>query len=311
MKSKYSLAILIFACVFAQPALTQTIQEIKSCVSFIYLPNAKGELVPNGTGFFVSIDDTIRDQSYVYTITSKHVLWDTATKAFVPNAWLRLNTKAGDADFVRQPMRTTGDLKNVFVHTDSTVDLVAVLGIPNPEKYSFTTIPSELIRTGHDIKSLGLGEGTDVFFPALFVPHIGEHKNYPIVRFGKLALVSDERISWDRQLQRLFLIESISIGGHSGAPVFIWFEPRQKQGEPVMYGQKLIRLIGVIQGFFEFNRALGFQQTAIIPVYGSHTGISAVVPVEQMQEILFGPEATKVRDKLSAASPSKTGQVRH
>ena len=260
MKPKHILAVLFLACTIAQSALTQSIQQIKSCVSFIYLPNAKGDLVPNGTGFFVGIDDTIRGRSYVYTITAKHVLWDTASKAFVPNAWLRLNKKAGDAAFVRQPMRTTGDLKNVFVHTDSTVDLVAVLGIPDQEKYNFDYIPSQLIRTSQDIKNLGLGEGTDVLFPALFVPHIGEHKNYPIVRFGKLALVSDERISWDGQLQRLFLIESISIGGHSGAPVFVWFQPRQKQGEAVVYEEKRIRLIGVMQGFFEFNRALGFQQ---------------------------------------------------
>ena len=290
---------LLLISIFTFPLLlvSQSIQQIKSCVSFIYLPDSKGSLRPNGTGFFIGVDDTVRQRTYIYTITSRHVLWDTASKSFVRETWLRLNTKSGDASFVRMSMTTKGVRRNVFTHADSTVDLVAVLGIPDEDKYDFNYIPSEIVRTSQDLKRLGLGEGTDIFFPALFVPHIGEHKNYPIVRFGKLALVSDERIMWDNQLQRLFLIESISIGGHSGAPVFAWFEPLVKPGTMLSHEEKRIRLIGVMKGFFELERPIGVRETRIIPIFASHTGISAVVPVDLMQEILFSAEATDVRNR--------------
>jgi len=297
MKPRIALVLLSLVLAFVQPLQAQSIENIKSSVSFIYLPNARGELVPKGTGFFVGVNDTIRSGFYVYTITAKHVLWDSTAKSFPPNAWLRLNQKGGGATFVRMPMRTSGEDKNVFVHKDSTVDLVAVLGIPDREKYDFTFLPSQLVRTSQDIRRLGLGEGTDVFFPALFLPHIGEHKNYPIVRFGKLALVSDEKISWGGQLLRLYLVESISIGGHSGAPVFAWFQARAEPGTPMAYEDKRIRLIGVMKGYFEYQRPVGSRETNITPVYGSHTGISAVVPVDLMQEILFGAEAANMRDK--------------
>ena len=290
MKVRIVIQFLMLALIAFLTSSAQTIEDVKSSIIFIYLPNAKGDLQPNGTGFFIGVDDTVHGGAYVYIVTSKHVLWDTSTKSFVPNGWLRLNRKGGDATFVRMPMRTTGSGKNVFIHPDSTVDLVVIQGIPDQEKYDFGFLPYALIRNTKEIKKLGLGEGTDVFFPALFVPHTGEHKNYPIIRFGKLAMMSDERISWDGQLQRLFLIESISVGGNSGAPVFLWFDPRMKPGELLSYDEKRIRLVGVMQGYFELQRAIGFRKTQITPIYGSHTGISAVVPVDFLQDILSAPE---------------------
>ncbi len=288
----------IFTLFIACLALGQTINDIKSCVNFIYLPNANGDLVPNGTGFFIGVDDTTQKMSGGYVVTAKHVLWDTSTKTFVPNGWLRLNRRGGEPSFVRMPMHTTGVGKNVFVHPDSTVDLVVVQGLPDPEKYDFSLLPSQLIRRGADLKRIGLAEGTDVFFPALFLPHIGEHQNYPIVRFGKLALVSgEERIRWGDEMQHLHLIESISIGGHSGAPVFVWFEPKAELGTPVTHEDKLIRLVGVMQGRFYVELPIGIRKTSVFPVYQSHTGVSAVVPVDMLYDILFGPELTQSRAK--------------
>ena len=289
------LKVIIALVLVASSTNAQSIDDVKKCITFIYLPNSKGELEPKGTAFFIGIDDTLQDLTYVYVVTAKHVLWDEVKKAFVPDAWLRLNKNEGDAAFVRIPMRTSGVNRNIYTHTDSTVDLVVVAGVPNQDKYSFRILPLQIIRTSQDLKKSGLTEGTDVFIPALFVPHTGEHKNYPIVRFGKIALVSDEQIIWDGLLQRLYLIESISIVGHSGAPVFLWFQPLAKPGTLMSYEEKRIRLLGVIQGYFEYERTLGFRKSTIIPTYGAHTGISAVVPVDLLQEILFGTEATKDR----------------
>ncbi|MGD0339695.1 MAG: hypothetical protein ABSB78_13015 [Bacteroidota bacterium] len=296
MKVNYALMSLFLFLNLPSVVSSQGINDVKPCINFIYLPDAKGELVPNGTGFFIGVTDTVRRITFVYIVTAKHVLWDSTTKTFVPYGWLRLNRKGGDAAFVRFTMNTSGAMKNVFIHPDTTVDLVVIQGLPDQEKYDFDVFPSQLIRTTDDLKRIGLGEGSDVFIPALFLPHIGEHQNYPIVRFGKLALLSGgERIKWGDQMQRLHLIESISIGGHSGAPVFVWFEPRHKQGDLISYEEKLIRLIGVMQGYFGEVRSIGIIKTSVTPVYESNTGISAVVPVDLLNEILFGIEMTKAR----------------
>jgi hypothetical protein len=280
---------------------SQTMEDVKSSVTFIYLLDGKGELVPNGTGFFVGVNDTTRNLTFYYLVTAKHVLWDTLSKSFVSETWLRVNQIGGEASFVRLPLRTNGPTRNVFVHSDTTVDLVAVGEVPDPEKYRFKILSTDIIRTEGDLKRLGLEEGTDVFFPALFVPHTGEHQNYPIVRFGKIALVSGgERIKWDNQLQRLHLIEAVSIGGHSGAPVFIWFAPRLKPGTILTseFTEKRMRLIGVMQGYFRYWSPLGYEKTRITPLSEAHTGISAVVPADLLYEILFGAQASETRQHV-------------
>src|SRR2546430_15295912 len=37
----------------------------------------------------------------------------------------------------------------------------------------------------------------EVFFAGLFTPFAGEPRNYPVVRFGRIALVTGEPISWE------------------------------------------------------------------------------------------------------------------
>ncbi len=70
-----------------------------------------------------------------------------------------------------------------------------------------------------DFKKLNIREGTEVFFTGLFVPYSGYERMYPIVRFGRVSLVTEEKIKWKDQLMDLYLIESGSFGGNSGSPV--------------------------------------------------------------------------------------------
>src|SRR5437879_5312472 len=46
-------------------------------------------------------------------------------------------------------------------------------------------------------RPLQIVEGTEVFFAGLFTPFAGEPRNYPVVRFGRIALVTGEPISWE------------------------------------------------------------------------------------------------------------------
>lgn len=49
------------------------------------------------------------------------------------------------------------------------------------------------------MKQLEISEGDDVFFSGLFESHYGQLKNQPIIRFGKVALVTDEKIEWKEE----------------------------------------------------------------------------------------------------------------
>ena len=62
-----------------------------------------------------------------------------------------------------------------------------------------------------------IAEGDDVIFAGLFTGHIGQKKNQLIIRFGKVSLISDEKILWhDINKQPiycdLYLLECQSFG---------------------------------------------------------------------------------------------------
>lgn len=171
---------------------------LKKTVAFIYAPNQKGELIPNGTGFFIAVsppEDSNKNMGYL--VTAKHVLQKQDKKSFFQDVSLRLNRKNGTAQMVQVPLRLEGANKNVFLHQDPTVDLALIPLLLDFDVYDCLALPSDMIVTKEDFVKLKIGEGTEVFFTGLFGPYRGKQKNYPIVRFGRLALVTDERINWD------------------------------------------------------------------------------------------------------------------
>ena len=188
--------------------------EVKEIVSFIFVPGKDGKLKPYGTGFFVGVKVSERSENYaVYFITAKHVLQRPDKKSFFSAAFLRLNKKDGKAEMIHLPLSVSGIRKNVFMHKDSTVDLAVIPAVYDPQKYDYKFLPDNYITTKDDYKELKIREGAEIFFTGLFLPHIGEHRNYPIVRFGKVSLITDEKINWDGQKMELYLVESASFGG--------------------------------------------------------------------------------------------------
>jgi hypothetical protein len=66
-----------------------------------------------------------------------------------------------------------------------------------------------------------LGVGDEVFITGLFTKVTETTKNIPIVRTGTVAMMPGEEIPFGNNLIEAYLIESRSIGGLSGSPVFV------------------------------------------------------------------------------------------
>ena len=71
------------------------------------------------------------------------------------------------------------------------------------------------------IEAKNLGVGDEVFIAGLFTRAIGQARNLPIIRMGTVAMMPDEKILFHKKMIDAYLIESRSIGGLSGSPVFI------------------------------------------------------------------------------------------
>ena len=241
-----------------------------------------GDPVPWGTGLFASVRNEVDPATLSsYFVTARHVLHDKAGKLY-PRVWLRLNTVAGGAEFAPLDLTVKGR-KTLYTHpTDETVDIVVVPALPDQKHFDFKVLPADFLTTKESFRELNISEGSDVFFTGLFTPYMGQRRNHPIVRFGRVALLTDERIPWkgkpDKELEllELYLIETFSFGGNSGAPVFFYLGSDRRPG--TLLPGMVLKLAGIMKGSFLDSYPVKLLETAKTLVSSSNVGISAVVP---------------------------------
>lgn len=120
--------------------------------------------------------------------------------------------------------------------TDESVDL-ALQQVGLSDSMDALTFPSEAFVTGDTFRKFRVNETDDVLFTDLFAAYPGSKRNLPIVRHGKLALVTDERIPVNtRETEKLILAEVTSFGGNSGSPVFFRLGGIREGGPPYQAG---------------------------------------------------------------------------
>lgn len=272
--------------------------EIKQCVTFIFVKNANGDYIANGTGFFVGAKVSSDPDRYtVYLATAKHVLQDN-TGNFFPDIALRLNKKDGTSDLIVIALNDK-DGARVHVHPEEDVDIAIFGCLPNQEIYEFKFLQDNLISTKQIIQDNEISEGDDVFFSGLFASHLGQKKNQPIIRFGKVALIPEDKVEWKEgkdnpaKMLDLYLLECQSFGGNSGSPVFFQLNPFRKLTE---IRPSQIFLAGVMKGSFLNGSEIQLIETENKAVSLQNIGIAAVSPAYKLHEILFSEELKKERE---------------
>jgi hypothetical protein len=128
-----------------------------------------------------------------------------------------------------------------------------------------------------------------VFFTGMFVPFQGQQRNCPIVRFGRVAMMPDEKITNDQVAFDAYFVETFAFGGNSGSPVFFYSSTEDK---PVM-------LAGVMKGYFvDFEPVLSAKSiadTKSASMSQNNSGIAIVVPAEHIRRILHSEALEKSR----------------
>lgn len=307
-----SFPLVIFICLLPHDVLTATIpSEVKQVVTFVFVPDAQGKPIPNGTGFFVGVkDERNPERTFGYLVTAKHVLKN-AQGSFFDQIYVRLNKKNGDADLIGVNLRQPSQ-KMLFLHPDEAVDIAVIPIVPQPEAFDFKVIPDHMLTTPASFAELHIGEGSDVFFVGLFVAYYGEHNNNPIVIFGRVAMLPEDRILWSAnvkeapQYMQLYLLETQSYGGNSGSPVFFSLGSDRQPGS-IIVGPPIIKLAGIMMGSFNDWLPIGLVQTptASVPVARQNIGIAAVTPSYLLHQILFSDELKAIRLKASVEQPTK------
>lgn len=169
-----------------------------------------GEAI-GGTGFLMMRPmDGDPTFGIIYAVTNAHVIED--AKAPV----IRVNTRSGN--------RKVLNLKTTDWHIHPTYDLaVALFSGIDKSVYKYTYVPTQQFLTHELIKEHDIGPGDDVFMVGRFISHEGRQRNLPLIRFGNISMMPNEKIEdkYGRK-QKVFLIEMRSLAGFSGSPVFVY-----------------------------------------------------------------------------------------
>ncbi len=273
-------------------------QDIRKTVVFFGFKDASpgaGGILCVGTGFLLSYD------SASYLVTARHLADDLKDEPFL----IRLNKKDGTSDNV------PADNVKWVRHPDPNVDVAVVpfaLGKSSPYDALYiqgTMLAGDGLVYHPTIETIGLADLT--YTIGLFRLMSGEKRSLPIVHSGSIAMMPrDERIpckDWRPPHERIFmegyLVETHSLDGLSGSPVFVrptagfslvpldWFPPDAKP--PALASglapRQDIRLLGLWQGAWDAPPDDVLAITAGRNVRVS-VGVGVVVPAQKIIETL-------------------------
>ncbi|GEM_PF-684465 len=307
------LSIIILVVSLVTPSFAMTVDPlVKETVAFVFLPDQEhsGKFIPQGTGFFIAVKSTDNPEtSFGYFVTAKHVFQNKDKKDWITKIYVRLNKQDNTSEYIPIDLFPKGERKNIFTSTDPTVDIAIIPAKIDHKKYKVRFLGEEFLTTKSDFGKFNIKEGTEVFFTGLFTSHIGEQRNYPIVRFGRVALIPEEKIRIEENIKTdLYLIEANAYGGNSGSPVFFHFGVDRTPGS-ITVGPPLLKLAGVISLQFWDEIPVKFipvprqkskktsqaEDQKIVPIVNPNVGIAGVVPAYRVQEILFGDELIEKR----------------
>jgi hypothetical protein len=239
-----------------------------------------------------------------YLVTAKHMIRerrdDGSPGKYAEFATVRFNTvNSVDATtgrfwdtFNARILDSRGDLMWFTDETDSIAD-VALTPVWLGNNAEYLTLPTSMFLTSKLIESQKINENDEVLFAGLFTNYFGALKNYPIVRHGKLSLLTNEPIpdpAYAGKKSSLYFAEITSFGGNSGSPVFLRIGPLREGLDINLRLSYNYYLLGVMKGFWTDQEAK------------QNSGIAAVVPADKIAEIL-------VSDKIKAYEARAVGQA--
>ena len=259
-----------------------------------------GLFTPHGTGF-VAVS-FIGEKAFQNIVTARHVIRDIGSEY----VHVRVNTHQGEA-------RVLPTLREHWhPHPDKRVDVSICPSLIPKDQFDIMHLPLEapLILTEEVIKKEKIGIGDEIFAAGMFVSRIGERKNIPIVRVGVISAMPEEKIETTYGYHHAYLIETHSIDGLSGSPVFIHLPPFRVVEQSVEMSEYSHFLMGMLLGHNQVTNPkdiIEIEQRdlerpndeprtvrASVPL---NTGIGVVIPISYIVEAVEQPDVRRRREE--------------
>jgi len=280
-------------------------EQLRRSVAFLCYRDKEGVQRYAGTCFFLGMapDGKAIDGHegfFRYTITAKHVIIAIKDKSVDRKAIMRVNLKDGGVDHIET------DVNDWFYDNEEPSDVAILDWAPEigqkDSKYEITYVMYDMFQTENPPPTETIRVGDNVAIIGLFHSHTGKKRNTPIVRAGNVAMLADEN---EKVSTRHFgdieahLIESRSIGGLSGSPVYVHMTgPRiDNEGNALFVQMRYIYLFGLIHGHYdvEIPKEDGVVEDDMNRE-AINMGIAIVVPAKHIKQLLNHPKFMKDRE---------------
>ncbi len=280
----------------------QVSEELRKCACFI--ETGTEQYVYLGTAFFVSVALGVADQHAIYVVTAKHCIEveDDDDPGPILSIKLRLNLMSGGSDLLYTPIESW--------RRHPVADVAILPLAPDMSVYDYLHWPVSAAATRDFIDGGHYGPGEEVLITGLLTFHPGRTRVLPIVRVGNIAALPEDPVALCTGDDIATLIEVRSIGGLSGSPAYLHMPEfkRDQEGKRVALPDKADppgakggpnRLLGVVHGYPLVSQDDPDKMwTSSEPL---NTGITAVVPVERIIELVNDPDLVEERDNLTQA----------
>ncbi len=272
------------------------------------IPPKVGETVQiGGTGFLVTVPDSrVSSGRFIYLVTNRHVAEaieqdgkGNCKPLQVQKTYITMNLKepvnGNRAD--REPL-TFSQQFHWYFPKDEAIDL-AVIPFVVDIKYDYQVISSEQFLTTQILDQRQVVPGDKVLTGGYFYLYGGSHEVQPLLREGVLAMLPDGPMGTTTcKSGGVYLADVHIIAGNSGSPIFII--PGLPMNTGVSFGgaHNTFGLLGVVSGYMQEteNLKLKASTTWKASVY-VNSGISVVVPAQQLNDLLESPELQRLRDE--------------
>lgn len=265
-------------------------------VAFLCYRDKSKDIRFAGTCFFVKDRDSETGLSFPYTVTALHVINGIREKSSDGIVLLRFNRKDGGTEYIEKHVSQWV----AAPQDEEVIDVAVIEYAPDATIYDILYIETGIIVSQELITDNSVELGNEIVIAGLFVNHDGGKRNAPIIRYGNIAMIPENKINTKFGLMTGYLIESRSIGGLSGSPVFVWTDrPITRKTETGSISSQMILLLGLVHGHYE----------AIVPHIDEavedsikdesvNMGIAIVIPATKILQTIYENDELKHSRKI-------------
>ena len=273
--------------------------EMLNCVAFVgevtHRDSARVYGDPRATGFFVSVpceSPELSEMAMTYFVTAKHVALDLKEQEIC----FLINRRGGGG------MTVESVDGHWWFHPDDKTADVAVTQVRLPSYADVIAISLEHFALPERLNKFHIGIGDEVFAVGLFTPAAGVARNAPIVRHGNISMMPGEQIETDLGYADVYLVESRSIGGISGSPVFSRHTIAKKiqraddTADVAFSNGPGETLLGLMHGHWDINESeMNKPYFTHDRKHGVNYGVGIVVPASKIYEALYSDGLREMR----------------